>query len=221
MEPDTSSPQPTVDHNASSIILALLDAMSRDLARANVGLAKIGLYEVSISERLDRMESRRNSRTFTPDTLLPMTNPPRPSPNAASQAPNSPQNRDITRPISPQFDQVQQGLGRQMPTLKPKPPIQDPLTQRRQLSLIQIPSVQAPQLKLRFTKPTLLTETPLYQNQNVHVEENGRKEHEGYGVYDNICMIVEDLNRMRLKVKLKMERKPRFKMKMSDEMCCY
>ncbi|PHT73729.1 hypothetical protein T459_24514 [Capsicum annuum] len=81
MEPDTSSPQPTVDHNASSIILALLDAMSRDLARANVGLAKIGLYEVSISERLDRMESRRNSRAFTPDTLLSMTNPQRPSPN--------------------------------------------------------------------------------------------------------------------------------------------
>ncbi|KAF3633618.1 hypothetical protein FXO38_25476 [Capsicum annuum] len=92
MEPDTSSPQPTVDHNASSIILALLDAMSRDLARANVGLAKIGLYEVSISERLDRMESRRNSRAFTPDTLLSMTNPQRPSPNDVNQTPNSPQN---------------------------------------------------------------------------------------------------------------------------------
>ncbi|KAF3636703.1 hypothetical protein FXO37_25335 [Capsicum annuum] len=123
-------------HNATSTILALIDAMSRDLARANASLEKIGSYVVTMSERLDRMESRKNSRAFTLDTLLPMTNPPRPSPNAASQAPNSPQNRDVTKPISPQFDQVQQGPGCQMPILKPNPPIQDPLNQRRQLSPI-------------------------------------------------------------------------------------
>ncbi|KAF3634389.1 hypothetical protein FXO37_26512 [Capsicum annuum] len=55
----------------------------------------------------------------------------------------------------------------------------------------------------------------------VITEEKGRKEHEGYEVYDNSCMVVGDLNRMRLKVKIKMERKPRFKMKMSAETCCY
>ncbi|PHU18395.1 hypothetical protein BC332_14090 [Capsicum chinense] len=80
------------------------------------------------------MESRKNSRAFTLDTLLPMTNPRRPSPNAASQAPNSPQNRDVTKPISPQFDQVQQGPGRQMPILKPNPPIQDPLNQSMEVA---------------------------------------------------------------------------------------
>ncbi|PHU26175.1 hypothetical protein BC332_04507 [Capsicum chinense] len=221
IEPEISSPQPTVDHNATSTILSLLDTMSRDLARANAGLEKTGSYVVTMSESLNRMEIRRNSRTFTPDTLLIMNNPPRPLPNAASQAPNSPQNRDITRPISLQFDQVQQGLGRQMPTLKSNSPIQDPLNQRHQLSPIQIPFVQAPQPKLRFTKQTLLTEAPCYQNQYVHVEENDRKEHEGYRVYENVFMMVGDLNWIRLKVNLKIERRPRFKMKMSAEMCCY
>ncbi|PHT97578.1 hypothetical protein BC332_33499 [Capsicum chinense] len=71
-------------------ILALLDALSRDLARANSGLEKIDSDVITMSERLDRMESRRNSCAFTPETLLPMTNPPRPPHNATSQAPNSP-----------------------------------------------------------------------------------------------------------------------------------
>ncbi|PHT28159.1 hypothetical protein CQW23_32240 [Capsicum baccatum] len=140
MEPEASNAQ-TMNNNAINLILARLDSMSRDLARANAGLEKIGSYVVTMSEWLDRMESRWNSRALTPDTLLPMTNPPRPSPSSASQAPTSPQNRDITRSISPQFVQVQQGLGRQMPTLKPNTPIQDPLNQRRKLSPIQIPSV--------------------------------------------------------------------------------
>ncbi|KAF3659019.1 putative replication protein A 70 kDa DNA-binding subunit C-like [Capsicum annuum] len=66
-------------------IFALLDALSRDLARANAGLEKIYSNVVTMSERLDLMESRRNFRAFTPKTLLPMTNPPRLPHNATSQ----------------------------------------------------------------------------------------------------------------------------------------
>ncbi|KAM3377210.1 hypothetical protein P3S68_009623 [Capsicum galapagoense] len=100
-------------------ILAFLDAFSRDLAWANAGLEKINSNVVTMSERLDRMESRRNSRAFTLETLLPMTNPPRPPHNATSQAPNSPQNQEQDRPLPPKVDQVQKrGLGSQFPPIQ-------------------------------------------------------------------------------------------------------
>ncbi|XP_047255681.1 uncharacterized protein LOC124888696 [Capsicum annuum] len=174
-------------------ILALLDDLSRDLARANADLEKFDSDVVTMSERLDQMESRRNSRAFTPETLLPMTNPPRPPHNATSQAPNSLQNREQDGPLPPQVDQVQQGgLGS------------------------QFPPIQAPQPKLHITKSSLSTESSLSQNRHIQEEEHGRERHEGYGVYDDAYMIEGDLSRMRLKANLKRERMPRVKMKMLD-----
>ncbi|KAF3666405.1 putative LRR receptor-like serine/threonine-protein kinase-like [Capsicum annuum] len=146
-------------------ILALLDALSQDLARANVGLEKIDSDVVTMSERLDQIESRRNSRAFTPETLLPMTNPPRTQHNATSQAPNNPQNREQDRPLPPQVDQFQQGgLGS------------------------QFSPIQAPQSKLHVTKSSLSTETSLSQNRHIQEEEHGRERHGGYGVYDDAYM---------------------------------
>ncbi|KAM3356712.1 hypothetical protein P3S68_023426 [Capsicum galapagoense] len=179
-------------------ILAHLDAIAREIAKANAGLEKLGSDMSTLLERLDRVESRRNSRDSTSETLPQAINPPRPPPNDIdiSQATKCPPTRDLYRSIPPPFDQVQQkGLGS------------------------QISSVQAPQPKLHFTKSTLSTETPFHQSRHVHVEENGRKEHDGYGVYDDACMMVGDLFLMRLKTRLKMERKPRFKMKMLAKTC--
>jgi len=122
-------------------ILAILDALSQDLARENVGIKKIDSDMVNMHERLDRMESRRNSRTFTPETLLPMTNPPRQPHNTTSQAPNSPQNREQDRPLPPQVDQVQLGgLGG------------------------KFSPIQAPQPKLHVTKSSLSIKTSLSKN---------------------------------------------------------
>ncbi len=50
-------------------ILAHLGAISRDMARTNVGLEKFGSDISTILERLDRVESQRNSRVSTPKIL--------------------------------------------------------------------------------------------------------------------------------------------------------
>ncbi|PHT52090.1 hypothetical protein CQW23_06552 [Capsicum baccatum] len=149
-------------------ILAHLDAIAREIAKANAGLDKLGSDMYTILERLDRVESRRNSHDSDSETLPQAINPPRPPPNDVdiSQATKFPPTRGLLRSIPPPFDQVQQKvLGS------------------------QISPVQAPQPKLHFTKSVLSTETPLYQRRHVYVEENGRKEHNGYGVYADACMM--------------------------------
>ncbi|PHT28536.1 hypothetical protein CQW23_31858 [Capsicum baccatum] len=75
-------------------ILALLDSLSQDLARENVILENIHSDVVTMSERLDRIERRKNSRAFTPKTLPTKANPSSSPRNAISQATNYPQNRD-------------------------------------------------------------------------------------------------------------------------------
>ncbi|PHT47588.1 hypothetical protein CQW23_11796 [Capsicum baccatum] len=59
-------------------ILAHLDAISQDMAKANAGLEKISSDMSTILERLEQVESRRNSRVSTPETLPQTINPPRP-----------------------------------------------------------------------------------------------------------------------------------------------
>ncbi|KAF3659644.1 hypothetical protein FXO37_13879 [Capsicum annuum] len=117
------------------------EILTSKLIRDNAGLEKIDSDVVTVSEWLDRIESQRNSRSFTPETLLPMNNPPRPLHNATSQAPNSSQNREQDRPLPPQVDQVQQGgLG------------------------IQFPPIQAPQANLDVTKSSFSTKTSHSKN---------------------------------------------------------
>ncbi|KAF3635714.1 putative Bifunctional inhibitor/lipid-transfer protein/seed storage 2S albumin superfamily protein [Capsicum annuum] len=155
-------------------ILALLDALSRDLARANVGLENIHSDVVTMSERLDRMERRRNSRAFTPETLPSKANPPSSPQNVISQATNYPQNREQGRPLPPLVDQVQQGLVSQFP------PIQAPLPKLHITKTVH------------FTKSILSIETPLYQSLHIQEEEHGREGHEGYGGCDNAYMMEGD-----------------------------
>ena len=131
-------------------IFAQLDAISREIAKVNVGLEKLGSDISTILGRVDRVESRRNSHVSTPKALPETINPPRPPLNDIdiSQANKCPQIRDLNESLPPQFDQVQQEeLGSQSPL------------------------IQAPQLKLHITKITSSTETPLSQNRYVHIEE--------------------------------------------------
>ncbi|KAF3640551.1 putative protein FAM91A1-like isoform X1 [Capsicum annuum] len=55
MEPETSSPQPTVDQNATSIILARLEAMSQDMARITAGIEKLDSNMVSMKGEVSIM----------------------------------------------------------------------------------------------------------------------------------------------------------------------
>ncbi|KAF3661798.1 hypothetical protein FXO38_11511 [Capsicum annuum] len=146
-----------------------------------------------------------------------MINPPRPPPSDIdiSQATKCPPTRDLNRSLPSQFDQVQQEeLGS------------------------QFSPIQSLQPKLHITKTILSTKTPLPQNRYVHVKEHSRKEHEGHRVYNDAYMMEGKLRGrrrepqgtlhqerswdvlwMRLKTRLKMERKSRFKMKMLAEPC--
>ncbi|KAF3681969.1 hypothetical protein FXO37_02593 [Capsicum annuum] len=97
-------------------ILSHLDAIAREIAKANAGLDKLGSDMSTILERLDRVESRRNSHVSTPEVLPQTINPPRPPLNDIdiNQDNKCPQARDLNELLLPQFDQVQQeGLGRQ------------------------------------------------------------------------------------------------------------
>ncbi|PHU20084.1 hypothetical protein BC332_11235 [Capsicum chinense] len=62
-------------------ILAYLDAIARELAKANAGLEILGSDMSTTLERLDRVESHRNSRVSTSETIPQTINPPRPPPN--------------------------------------------------------------------------------------------------------------------------------------------
>ncbi|KAF3675854.1 hypothetical protein FXO38_04594 [Capsicum annuum] len=97
-------------------ILSHLDAIAREIAKANAGLDKLGSDMSTILERLDRVESRRNSHVSTPEVLPQTINPPRPPLNDIdiNQDNKCPQARDLNELLLPQFDQVQQeGLGSQ------------------------------------------------------------------------------------------------------------
>ena len=81
MEPETSHSQPTGEHNATSIILARLEAMSRDMARMTAGIEKLDSDVVSMKGevsimggRLERVESQR-SRPSTPRHISPTSTP--------------------------------------------------------------------------------------------------------------------------------------------------
>ena len=78
MEPETSHSQPTGKHNATSIILARLEAMS---AKMSAGIEKLDSdvvsmkVEVSVMDgRLERVESQR-SRPSTPRNISPTSTP--------------------------------------------------------------------------------------------------------------------------------------------------
>ncbi|KAM3216890.1 hypothetical protein P3L10_026332 [Capsicum annuum] len=82
-------------------ILAYIDAITREIAKANVGLDKLGSDMSTILERLDRVESRRNSHVSTPEALPQKINPPRPPLNDIdiSQANKCPQTRDLNESL--------------------------------------------------------------------------------------------------------------------------
>ena len=62
-------------------ILAHLNAIAREIAKANLGLEKLGSDISVIPERVDRVKSRRNSHVSTSETLPPTINSRRPPPN--------------------------------------------------------------------------------------------------------------------------------------------
>ncbi|KAF3612601.1 hypothetical protein FXO38_36765 [Capsicum annuum] len=89
-------------------ILDHVDAIAREMAKANTDLKKLGSDMSTILERFDRVESRRNSHVSTSETLPQIINPPKPLLNDVdiSQATKCPPTRDLSRPLLPQFDQV-------------------------------------------------------------------------------------------------------------------
>ena len=67
LEPETSHSQSTGEHNATSIILACLEAMSQEMARMTAGIEKLELDMVSMKGevsimggRLERVERQRS-----------------------------------------------------------------------------------------------------------------------------------------------------------------
>ncbi|KAF3639147.1 hypothetical protein FXO37_24075 [Capsicum annuum] len=51
MDPETSQSQPTGEHNATSVILARLEAMSRDMAKMSAGIEKLDSDVVSMKDQ--------------------------------------------------------------------------------------------------------------------------------------------------------------------------
>ncbi|KAF3674051.1 Glycine-rich RNA-binding protein [Capsicum annuum] len=76
MEPENSNTQ-TVDHNIMNALVASLESLSRDVARVNVMVEKLGVEVASISGRMERVESQRSSRHSLPKTH-PQPLPPKP-----------------------------------------------------------------------------------------------------------------------------------------------
>lgn len=183
MEPEASNAQ-TMDNNAINLILARPETMSRDVARLNVGLEKLDTDVASMSGRLEHVESQRSwpstpqniSPTNTPETLHQMQY----TPIAINQTNLYSRSREQDRPSHPPFHQVQQeGLGTQIPSPNPNPPIQTLLDQRPHYPNL-IPPLQA----------------PLNPNKPIHVEGYGRGgQHDGYGPYDDVYLREERMRR--------------------------
>ena len=74
MEPETSNEQ-NMDHNVMNALVASLESLSRDVARVNATVEKLGVEVASISGRMERVESQRSSRPSTPQNTYPTITP--------------------------------------------------------------------------------------------------------------------------------------------------
>ena len=74
MEPEASHAQ-TMDQNILNSLMANLESLSRDVARVNAGLDKLGVEVASISGWIERVEIQRSSRPSTPQNKSPTITP--------------------------------------------------------------------------------------------------------------------------------------------------
>jgi len=72
MEPETSHSQPTGEHNPTSIILARLEAMSRDMARMTTDIEKLDSDVVSMKGEVPIMGGRFERVEIQRRRLLPL-----------------------------------------------------------------------------------------------------------------------------------------------------
>ncbi|PHT44955.1 ACT domain-containing protein ACR2 [Capsicum baccatum] len=121
----------TMDNNALGAILERLETINQGMESMLTTMTSIRGEMSTMNERLDRIESRQNSRSFTPrlhvsssghdqnpsitifpETLHTKVNTPSSPQNAMSQVTNYPQNREqgMNRVCSPYFDPDFDGL---------------------------------------------------------------------------------------------------------------
>ncbi|PHT27901.1 23.2 kDa heat shock protein [Capsicum baccatum] len=74
MEPENFNAQ-NVDQNVLNALVDNLESLSRDVARVNAGLDKLGVELASIRGRMERVESQYRSRPSTPHNTSPTINP--------------------------------------------------------------------------------------------------------------------------------------------------
>ncbi|KAF3647579.1 hypothetical protein FXO38_18612 [Capsicum annuum] len=130
MDPDGSSSQPLGD-DAMGVLLAQFDALSRDLTKVRMDVGDMRGYMGSMKGNMIRMK-------VGVDRLCP----PKPPHNPSYQV-QSPQTREVQRPLHQELNQVQQkGLGTQILPQNPKYKVPNSLDQRLYPSQVQTPQVQ-------------------------------------------------------------------------------